>query len=126
MDLKQKIEEDFKKALKEKDDFRILTLKLLKAEILNEEKKKRFKIAQENPKLTKEELEKESILSNKEIQKLILSEIKKRKEAIKEFEKGKRKDLAEKEKKEIEILSEYLPPQTSEETEIIEKNFSQK
>ena len=53
-------------------------------------------------------------LKNDEIVKVIFSEIKKRKEAIFQFEKGKREDLVNKEKKEIEILKKYLPKLLSE------------
>jgi len=113
--LKEKIEEDFKKALKERNEIEISTLRLLKNEIFNKEKEKRYKIAKENPSLSEKELEKESQLTEEEIKKVILSEIKKRKEAIFEFEKGKREDLAEKEKKELEILKRYLPDLLSKE-----------
>ena len=47
--------------------------------------------------------------------KLVSSEIKKRKDAIALYEQGKRPELAEREKKEIEILKKYLPEQLSEE-----------
>ena len=42
-------------------------------------------------------------------------EVKKRKEAIEMYKRGKRSELAEKEAKELGILEEYLPPQMSEE-----------
>lgn len=101
MGLKSKIEEDFHLALKEKKDIEVSTLRLLKAAILNREKEKKFKEKKDCP------------LSEEEIIELIFSEIKKRKEAIVGFEKGKRVDLLEKEKKEIEILQKYLPQQLS-------------
>ena len=78
--------------------------------------------------VTEEELEKESGLLEDEVLEIISSEIKKRKEAALLFEKGKRMDLAEKEKEEAKILEKYLPEQLSEEEikklarEIIEKN----
>ena len=65
--------------------------------------------------LTEQEVEKEGMLSDEEIVNVIFSEIKKRKESILEFEKGKREDLVEKTQKEIEILKKYLPEQLSEE-----------
>lgn len=129
--LKEKIENDFKEALKEKNEIAISTLKLLKNEIFNKEKEKRYKIAKVNPKLDEKELERESQLTEEEIKTVILSEIKKRKEAIVEFEKGKRKDLVEKEKKELEILKRYLPDLLSQEEleeivkEIIKKTGAQ-
>ena len=125
--LKEKIEKDFKKALKEKNEIEISTLRLLKNEIFNREKEKRYKIAKEDPQLKEKELEKESQLTEEEIKKVILSEIKKRKEAISEFEKGKRGDLVEKEKKELKILKRYLPDLLSnEEIEKIVKEVIEK
>ncbi len=125
MSLMEKINQDFQQALKEKKEEEVSVLRLLKAVIFNREKEKRYKLVKERKdivleKLEKEsplakELEKESALSDEEIIEVILSEIKKRKEAIFEFEKGKREDLVKKEKREIEILERYLPPQLSEE-----------
>ena len=124
--LKTKIEEDFKNVLKEKRKIEISTLRMLKAAIFNKEKEKRYKLSQAKPELTEKELEKESQLTDEETIAVISSEIKKRKEAILEFEKGKRDDLprhllekvrglVEKEKKEKKILEKYLPEQLSEE-----------
>lgn len=113
--LKEKIEEDFKKALREKNEIEISTLRLLKAAIFDKEQKKRFEKFQKNPNTPKELLEKESQLTEDEIISLIFSEIKKRKESIIEFERGKRNDLVEKEKKEIEVLKRYLPEELSKE-----------
>jgi len=112
--LKIKIEEDFKSALKEKRKTEIATLRMLKAAIFNKEKEKRYKLSQEKPESNGEELEKESQLSDEEVMSVISSEIKKRKEAILEFQKGKREDLTKKEKAEMKILQSYLPEQLSE------------
>jgi len=113
--LKQKIEESFKKALKGEREIEVSALRMLKAAIFNKEKEKRYKLSKEKPDFFQEELEKESQLTDEEIIGVVSSEIKKRKEAILLFEKGKREDLAKKEKKEIEILKKYLPTQLSEE-----------
>ncbi len=137
MSIKEKIEEDFKKALKEKKEIEVSTLRMLQAAIFNKEKEKRYRLSKEKPGLNLEELkkesplakelEKESVLTDEEVLEVISSEIKKRKEAILEFEKGKREDLVKKEKAEMEILQRYLPEQLSEEEikklarEIIEK-----
>ena len=115
MNLKEKIEEDFKKALKEKRKIEVSTLRMLKAAIFNKEKEKRYKISKEKPDLSGEQLEKESQLRDEEVLEVVSSEIKKRKESILEFEKGERQDLVEKETKEKEILEKYLPEQLSEE-----------
>jgi len=115
MMLKEKIQQDFKNALKRKQEVETSTLRMLKAAVFNKEKEKRYKLVKEKPDLEEKELEKESQLTDEEIIEVISSEIKRRKEAILEFEKGKRKDLAKKEKAEMKILQNYLPEQLSEE-----------
>ena len=54
------------------------------------------------------------LLSDEQIIEVVSSEIKKRKDAIVLYEKGNRPELAEREKKEIDILKKYLPEQLSE------------
>ena len=128
MHLKEKIAADLKKALKEKKELEALTLRMLQATILNKEKEKRIKLAKEKEEIKEKELADESQLADDEIIEAVSSEIKKRKEAMAEFQKGKRDDLVAKEKREIEILQEYLPEQLSEgeirklAKEIIEKS----
>lgn len=115
MSLKIKIEENFKKALKGKKGIEVSALRMLKLAIFNREKEKRYKLSREKTDLSGEELEKESQLRDEEVVEVIFSEIKKRKESVLEFEKGKREDLVKKEKAEIEVLQKYLPEQLSEE-----------
>ena len=127
--LKQKIQEDLKKALKENREAEVSTLRMTIATISNRETEKRTKIWKEKPESSVKELEKESQLTDEEILEAISSEVKKRKEAILEFEKamllllsryhsafekGKIEDLVKKEKEELEILEKYLPEQLSE------------
>lgn len=124
MRLREKIQKDFQQALKEKKEKEVSVLRMLKAAIFNKEKEKRYKIVKERKEIAIEELkkesplakelEKESFLTDEEIIEVISREIKKRKEAILEFEKGKREDLVKKEKEEIKILERYSPPQLSE------------
>lgn len=114
MNLKEKIQKDLYSALKEKDENKASTLRFLNAQILNKEKEKRFKLAK-GKEVGANNLENQSNLTDEEIIEVMMSEVKKRKEAILEFEKGNRKDLAEKENKEIEILKGYLPEQLPEE-----------
>ena len=132
MILKEKILDDLKVAVREKKEIEALVLRQLSAAILNKEKEKRFKLNKDynppsassrsdlsertpKPEISEKELEKESQLVDEETIEVISSEVKKRKEAILEFEKGQRQDLVEKEKKELEILEKYLPEQLSEE-----------
>lgn len=114
MDLKEKIQKDLYSALKNKEENKTSVLRFLNAQILNKEKEKRFKIIK-NQDVKENEIGQKSVLSEEEIIEVLMSEVKKRKEAILEFEKGNRKDLAEKEAKEIEILKGYLPEQLPEE-----------
>jgi hypothetical protein len=114
-DLKQKIQNDLTQAVKEGEELTRSTLRVLLASILSREKEKRYKISKENKDLIEEELAKKSILTDEEVIEVISFEVKKRKEAILEFEKGKREDLANKEKAEVEILQKYLPEQLAEE-----------
>lgn len=116
MTLKEKIQEDLNSAIKSKREIEISTLRMLSAAILNKEKEKRYKISKEKPDFKEEDLQKESQLgTDEEVMEVISSEAKKRKEAILDYEKGGRKDLAEKEKKEMAVLQKYLPEQLSEE-----------
>ncbi len=115
MELKEKISADLKKALKERNDLAVSVFRQLLAAILNKEKEKRAKIAKEKEDVKEDELIRESRLTDNEVIEVISSEAKKRKEAVLGFEKGGQKNLAEKEKKELEILEKYLPEQLSEE-----------
>lgn len=115
MTLKAKIQEDLTGAVKKREELRLLVFRQLLAAVLTKEKEKRYKLSKEKPELKNEEIDKESQLIDEEVIDVISSEAKKRKEAILEFNKGERGDLADKEKKELEILEKYLPEQISEE-----------
>jgi uncharacterized protein YqeY len=54
-------------------------------------------------------------INDEEILKVLRSEIKKRKESIENFEKAERRDLVDKEAKEIKVIEQYLPAEMSEE-----------
>jgi uncharacterized protein YqeY len=98
--LLNKIENDFREALTKRDELKISVLRMLKTAIRNKEVDLRVE---------KKELTDEIIID------VIKKELKRRKEAIEAFEKGNRLDLAEKEKKEMEILLQYLPEELSDE-----------
>lgn len=93
--IKERIENDFKKALKERKMEEVSFLRLLKNAILNKQ------------------IEKQRELEEDEILEILFSEMKKIEEAIFLFKKGKRNDLVEKAEREKEILKRYLPPQLS-------------
>ena len=95
MDLNEKLSEDQKTAMKSGDTLKIGVLRLLRTRIKERAVQKR------------------DDLSDDEIYKVIISEAKKRQEAIDLFEQGGRGDLADREKQEIEFLRSYLPPMLS-------------
>lgn len=92
----EKIKKDMQKALKERDKTTLSTLRLLLAEVHNEELRLRRELTEE------------------EIWTLIQRGIKRRKESIEQFDKGGRQDLVEKEEGEAAVLKKYLPPPLSE------------
>ncbi len=100
MGLKQKIVEDMKIAMKAGETVKRDTLRMLDSMIKNTEIEK---------------LKKEEGLSDEEVQSVISKAIKQRKDSVEQYRAGGRPELAEKEAKEIEILSAYMPAQMSEE-----------
>jgi len=106
--LKQRISSDILSAAKNKEEIALSVLRMLSAAILSKEKEKRYKLSKST---AESELDEKSALTDEEILDTVASEAKKRKESIIAFEKGNRPELAEKEKKELEILMKYLPEQ---------------
>ncbi|HCZ07388.1 MAG: uncharacterized protein PWP37_1369 [Thermotogota bacterium] len=95
--LKEKIREDMKDAMKKREEVRLRALRLLINAI------KQFEVDQ-----MKE-------ASDEDIHVIVSKEIKKRQESIEAYEKAGRTDLAEEEKQELEVLSQYLPKQLTDE-----------
>ena len=91
------IQEDVKSSLKSGNKFKASTLRLIVSAIKLEEKNK------------------SELLSDTEALEILSKMIKQRKDSINQFETANRLELAEKEKKEIEIIQNYLPKQLSEE-----------
>lgn len=107
MSLKEKINEDLKKAMLAKDAFRTETIRSIRAEILKMDKSG----------LGREMNEEEEI-------QLLNKQAKMRKESIEMFKSAGREDLVERESKQLEIINEYLPKQLSRaEAEIIIDNI---
>jgi uncharacterized protein YqeY len=96
--LKQQIRDDLKKSMKEGDAVKRDALRMLDSMIKNTEIEK---------------LKKEEGLSDEEVQVVIARAIKQRRDSVEQYNAGGRQDLAEKEAKEIEILSAYMPEQLS-------------
>ena len=102
MSLRDKIDTDYKNALKSKDKIQISTYRLILSSIKDLDISNR---SGPNKKETNDE----------DIKKLLKKMIKQRSESIDIYKKNNRKDLLEVEEKESEILSGYLPKQLSEE-----------
>ncbi len=98
MSLKETINNDIKNAMLKRETQRLETLRMVKAKLLEKEVEKRVTT--------------EGMTAEDEMQ-VLISSAKMRKEAIEEFDKAGRKDLADKERAELEIIQEYLPKQMS-------------
>jgi uncharacterized protein len=97
MSLKQQIISDMTAAMKAKDAARTSTLRMLKAAITNREK------------------EGGGELTDEDVQKLLRSQVKQRRDSVEQFEKAGRTELAEKEQAEIAVIETYLPQAASQE-----------
>ena len=102
MPLREKIETDYKNALKSKDKIQISTYRLILSGI------KDLDIVNRSGPNKKE-------TNDEDIKKLLKKMIKQRSESIEVYKKNNRQDLLEVEEKESEILSGYLPKQLSDE-----------
>ena len=87
----ERIQEDLTAAMKEKDELRLSVLRMVKTALKNKE------------------VEKMRPLEDMESLQVLQTLVKQRRESIEQFTHGGRKDLAEKEAKEIAIIEEYLP-----------------
>lgn len=97
--IKEQIAADLKQALKNNEKIKVSSLRLLKNAI-NQASIEQGK---------NEELGEEKVIE------ILQSEAKKRKEAIQQYKKASREELAEKEKKELRAIQNYLPEPLSEE-----------
>src|SRR5271156_1727051 len=87
----ERIQSDLTAAMKEKDELRLSVLRMMKSALKNKE------------------IEKVRPLDDMESLQVLQTLVKQRRESIDQFTKGGRKDLAEKEAKEIAIIEEYPP-----------------
>lgn len=94
--LEENILKDYKEAMKSGDKFKSSVLSFLRADLMN------VAVAK-----------KKTNLDDSEAITVIKKQIKQRQDSIEQFTKGERLEMAEKEKKELEILKTYLPPELS-------------
>jgi uncharacterized protein YqeY len=95
MALNDKIGSDITAAMKAKDAPRLSALRMLKAAVMNKG------------------VEKGRDLDDAEIQLVVASLVKQRRDSIEQFQQAGRTDLVEKESGEIAVLETYLPPAAS-------------
>lgn len=94
--LKERLQEDWKDALKHKEKFKTSVISMAKAAVLMAEKADG------------------SSLNDDQVIEVLAKEVKQRRDAMLEFQKGNRQDLVDNANLEIEILLQYLPKQLTE------------
>ncbi|MDO8750585.1 MAG: GatB/YqeY domain-containing protein [Dehalococcoidia bacterium] len=97
MSLQERLLEDLRDAMRQKDELRRTTLRMIRAAVQNEE------IALQKP------------LDDAGILKILATQVRQHQESITEFHRGKRLDLVEKEEAELAIIRQYMPQQVSQE-----------
>ena len=97
MSLQEQISAALKDAMRARDEVKMATLRLVLTAIKNREKEAR------------------SLLEDQEVISVITTQIKQRREAIEQYRKAGREDLAQTEESELQILQGYMPEQVSEE-----------
>jgi len=97
MSLSKQIVTDLTTAMKAQDANRTSTLRMVKAAMMNRQ------------------IEKGSELDDDDMQKLLRSLVKQRRDSIEQYEKAGRQELVDKEKAEIEVIETYLPQAASNE-----------
>ncbi len=96
MSLKQQLLSDLTASMKAQTAARTSTLRMVKAALMNHE------------------IEKGGELDEDELQKMLRSLVKQRRDSVEQYAKAGRQDLADKETAEIEIIEAYLPQAASE------------
>ena len=99
--LKQKLTDDLKQAMRSGDNLKRSTIRLLMSAINNAE------------------IARQATLEDADILGIIAREVRQRHESIEAFKQGNRPDLVTQEETELAVLQQYLPPQMTRE-EIVE------
>lgn len=97
-EIRERISADLKSAIKAKEEVKIRTIRMIKAEIMNYETSGKDKVVDE-----------EAFI------KLLRTLKKQREDSIEQYRKVERDDLAEKEVEEVKVIEEYLPKALSKE-----------
>jgi len=97
MSLSKQIVADLTTAMKAQDTARTSTLRMVKAAMMNRQ------------------IEKGSELDDDDMQKLLRSLVKQRRDSIEQYEKAGRQELVDKEQAEVDVIETYLPKAASQE-----------
>jgi len=97
MNLAERLNDDMKQAMRDGNKFRLQTIRMVRASIKNQE------------------IELRRPLDDNETLNILSRELKQRRDSLQDFERGGREDLVSNVRAEIEIISEYLPRQLTEE-----------
>ncbi|WP_174730145.1 GatB/YqeY domain-containing protein [Mesobacillus harenae] len=110
MSLLERLNNDIKQAMRNKEKDRLTTIRMIKASLQNEAIK-----------LGKQELSEEEELT------VLSREVKQRKDSLQEFEKAGREDLVEKLRNELNYVEFYMPQQLNEEeiSEIVQETIAE-
>jgi uncharacterized protein YqeY len=100
--LLDRLNEDLKEAMRNKDKVRLRTIRSLRAALKNKEIDQREDGA-------------ETVLSEQDQLAVVRKQVNQRKDSIEQYENAGRDDLVEKEQEELEVLDEYMPAQVSDE-----------
>jgi uncharacterized protein YqeY len=108
MSLAEQLNEDMKQAMKSGDKFRLSTIRLIRAAVKNQE------------------IELRHPLDDSEVIQVVSRELKQRRDSLQDFQRAGRDDLVANVSSEIDIISQYLPEQlTEEEIKVIVKQTMQ-
>jgi len=111
MDLRNKIDEKYKEALKSKNTDEVNILRLIRSAIKDKD-------------ISNRTSDNKELISDQQIMIVLQSMVKQRKDTIESFKSASRDDLINKEKNEIEIINQFLPKQLNEdETKKIIEGF---
>jgi len=96
MGLKDQLKDTLKNAMKARDEITVSTIRMLNSSI-------KYK-----------EIEKKAELTDEDVLGVLSTAAKQRREAVEQYEKGGRTELAEKEKAELAVIEGFMPKQLSE------------
>ncbi|HYL92586.1 MAG TPA: GatB/YqeY domain-containing protein, partial [Alphaproteobacteria bacterium] len=91
MSIAEQIQKDMVTAMRQREELRLSTLRMVKSALKNKE------------------VDKRAPLDDKETQQVLSTLIKQRRDSIEQFQKGGRQELADKEAAEIALIEAYLP-----------------